>query len=135
MKFKGINNQEQLWPIILSRFWNTCTCVGFHKLWVIELMYYCSRSKEHCVWSMCFSRPPPSIFRCDGCPSSLGHGGSWLGCQVLPIISTVFTGFAKIKLQIKTVVRLRQNCSKWSHSFRWYCILELATNSRSSRAS
>ena len=32
------------------------------------------------------SLPPPSllstVYQCDGCMSSRGHGGSWLGCQV-----------------------------------------------------
>ena len=30
-----------------------------------------------------------TLYQCDGCLSYLGHGGSWLGCQVLPAISAV----------------------------------------------
>ena len=30
-----------------------------------------------------------TVYQCDGCLSSLGRGGSWLGCQVLPAISAV----------------------------------------------
>ena len=30
-----------------------------------------------------------TVYQCDGCLSSLGCGGSWLGCQVLPAISAV----------------------------------------------
>ena len=30
-----------------------------------------------------------TVYQCDGCPSYLGHGGSWLGCQVLPAVSAV----------------------------------------------
>ena len=30
-----------------------------------------------------------TMYQCDGCLSYLGHGGSWLGCQVLPAISAV----------------------------------------------
>ena len=42
----------------------------------------------------CFSSipSPPFAFHCvsvDGCLSYLGHGSSWLGCQVLPAISAV----------------------------------------------
>ena len=38
------------------------------------------------------SLPHPSlstVYQCDGCLSYLGHGGSWLGCQVWPAISAV----------------------------------------------
>ena len=52
------------------------------------------------VGALCFehlavfcSLPPPSllstVYQCDGCLSSRGHGGSWLGCQVLPAIGAV----------------------------------------------
>ena len=58
-----------------------------------------------------FTSLPPSphplfstVYQCDGCLSSWGREGSWLGCQVFPAISAV-------------------------------SILELATNSRSSRMS
>ena len=30
-----------------------------------------------------------TVYQCDGCLSSQGHGGSWVGCQVLPAISVV----------------------------------------------
>ena len=30
-----------------------------------------------------------TVYQCDGCLSYLGHGGSWLVCQVLPAISAV----------------------------------------------
>ena len=30
-----------------------------------------------------------TMYQCDGCLSYLGHGGSWLGCHVLPAISAV----------------------------------------------
>ena len=30
-----------------------------------------------------------TVYQCDGCLSYLGHGSSWLGCQVLPAISAV----------------------------------------------
>ena len=30
-----------------------------------------------------------TVYQCDGCLSYLGRGGSWLGCQVLPVISAV----------------------------------------------
>ena len=30
-----------------------------------------------------------TVYQCEGCLSSQGHGGSWLGCQVLPAISAV----------------------------------------------
>ena len=30
-----------------------------------------------------------TVYQCDGCLSYLGHGGSWLGCQVWPAISAV----------------------------------------------
>ena len=40
-----------------------------------------------------FHIPSPPLFstvyQCDGCLSSPGCGGSWLGCQVLPAISAV----------------------------------------------
>ena len=32
---------------------------------------------------------PHTVYQGDGCLSYLGHGGSWLGCQVLPAISAV----------------------------------------------
>ena len=32
-------------------FWNTCECVRFHMLWVVELSYPCGGKKGHCVWS------------------------------------------------------------------------------------
>ena len=32
-----------------------------------------------------------TVYQCDGCLSYLGPGGSWLGCQVLPVISLVST--------------------------------------------
>ena len=30
-----------------------------------------------------------TVYQCEGCLSSQGHGGSWLVCQVLPAISAV----------------------------------------------
>ena len=30
-----------------------------------------------------------TVYQCDGCLSYLGSGGSWLGCQVWPVISAV----------------------------------------------
>ena len=30
-----------------------------------------------------------TVYQCDRCLSYLGHGGSWLGCQVLSAISAV----------------------------------------------
>ena len=45
--------------------------------------------------SVVFPRPPPAasllstVYQCDGCLSSQGRGGSWLGCQVLPAIGAV----------------------------------------------
>ena len=41
------------------------------------------------------SPPPPSLFcniisyQCDGCPSSLLRGGSWLACQDLPAMGAI----------------------------------------------
>ena len=48
---------------------------------------------ERAILCGAFSTPPPSqlstVYQCDGCLSSWGHGGSWLGCQVLPAIGAV----------------------------------------------
>ena len=47
------------------------------------------------MWSVSrflFPSPPPllfTVYQCDGCLSYQGHGGSWLGCQVLPAISAL----------------------------------------------
>ena len=52
-----------------------------------------SRSIMCGVFSGFCSLPPPSllstVYQCNGCLSSCGRAGSWLGCQVLPAISAV----------------------------------------------
>ena len=65
-------------------------------LWVAEHIYRCGRKKEYFAWSICtFSIPSPlllsTVYQCDGCLYAWGHGGSWLGCQVLPAIGAVST--------------------------------------------
>ena len=40
----------------------------------------------------CAGVPPPLlsiVYQCDGCLSSRGCEGSWLGCQVLPAVGAV----------------------------------------------
>ena len=69
-------------------------------LWIVEFIYQCGRKEEYLCGALRGSSPPlPSpppqplllstFYQYDGCLSSLGHGGSWLGCQVLPAIGTV----------------------------------------------
>ena len=87
-------NQCGQYIIIISGFVNTCACIGFVVLWVVELIYWCGGKKEHFVWSIkqffpSLPQPPPppplsTSNQCDKCPSSLRCGGSWLSCQVLP---------------------------------------------------
>ena len=73
-----MDNQCQL-------FWYTCACVEFHLLRVLALIYYCGRWQEEgtsCVEHLAVfvpSRPHPllsaTVYQCDGCMSSQGHGG------------------------------------------------------------
>ena len=45
-----------------------------------------------CLAVLVSTRPHPllsTVYQCEGCPSSWGNGGSWMGCQVLPAISAV----------------------------------------------
>ena len=70
-------------------------CVGFLVLWVVELIGVLGRRSILCGVLSSFS-PTLSLLpllstvdQCDGCLSSQGSGASWLGCQVLPPVSTV----------------------------------------------
>ena len=68
-----------------------CACMGFLLLSVVELIYWCGGKKEHFVWNV-FPLPSPLLstaYQCDGCLTSQGCGGSWLGCQVLTTIGVV----------------------------------------------
>ena len=72
-------------------------------LWVVELVCQCGGKQGHFVWSVkqfffsfffSSSLLPPlhilsTVYQCDRCLSSHGHGGSWLGCQVFPPIGAV----------------------------------------------
>ena len=87
------------WSIVVSGFgilahaWNS-TCFGHVA---VALIYQCGRKD----WAFCVERFSDffvasvphlllsTVYQCDGCLSSWGRGGSWLGCQVLPAITTV----------------------------------------------
>ena len=65
-------------------------CFGLEHLFISVAG---SRSIMCGAFSGFCSLPPPSllstVYQCDGCLSSHGCGGSWLGCQVLPAIGAV----------------------------------------------
>ena len=62
-------------------------------LWVVELIGVMGRRSTLCGAFSGFSPPSTlllsTVYQCDGCLSSLAHGGSWQGCQVLPAIDAV----------------------------------------------
>ena len=71
----------------MSVLCHNCAYVGFLLLWIVELICQCGRKYQQVLLS-----PLPllsTVYQCDGCLSSQGCGGSWLGCQALSAICAV----------------------------------------------
>ena len=76
-------------PIVVSGFVilahaSESSCFGLYSLFIGVV-------GRRSILSGVFSAPPPppllsTVYQFDGCLSSRGHEGSWLGCQVLPAI-------------------------------------------------
>ena len=82
------------WSVVLVLYLHMC---GFPcALGSVEHLFISvagSRSIMCGAFSGFCSLPPPSllstVYQCDGCLSSRGRVGSWLGCQVFPAIGAV----------------------------------------------
>ena len=100
MRLNGVQPGKQLGASAVNRSVGL-VCLRMHGIpRALGRRAYLSLGQE--VGALCVERlavfvpylPHPmlsTVYQCDGCLSYLGHGDSWLGCQVLPANSAVST--------------------------------------------
>ena len=97
----GVNNKEcQQCPRSEVSFKRMCNCAVFHSYGVGLAVHGVPVSQRGCHLAL-----PPFSFHCffsvtGACFLSLVHGGSWLGCSVVPAMGASFS--------------LRAGCQKWN---------------------